>query len=116
MSRPQPVAPMLAFTRAVRPSGPSWAWELKWDGVRAIATVADGEIELFNRRLQVVTHRYPELVQADALAGRKLVLDGEIVATEENTGRPSFQRLQARMHLDNRRQIAELSAAVPTSF
>jgi bifunctional non-homologous end joining protein LigD len=88
---------------------------MKWDGVRAIATVANGEIELFNRRLLPVTYRYPELVQADALAGRRLVLDGEIVATDEE-GRPSFQLLQSRMHLDNRRQIAELSATVPASF
>src|SRR3954469_25945243 len=107
MARPQPVAPMLAFTRAVRPSGPNWGWELKWDGVRAIATVADGEIELFNRRVLPVTHRYPELLHAEAFGRHSLVLDGEIVATEPDTGRPSFQLLEARMHVDNRRQIAE---------
>ncbi|HEY1741194.1 MAG TPA: non-homologous end-joining DNA ligase [Acidimicrobiia bacterium] len=106
---------MLAFNRAVKPSGPAWAWEMKWDGVRAIATVANGEIELFNRRLLPVTHRYPELVHSDPLHDRRLVLDGEIVATDDD-GRPSFQLLQSRMHLDNRRQIAELSATVPASF
>src|SRR4051794_1399051 len=114
MARPQPVAPMLAVTRA-RPSGPAWAWEMKWDGVRAIATYGDGEVELFNRRVLPVTHRYPELVRGDALGEHSLVLDGEIVATDDS-GRPSFQRLQARMHLDDRRQIAELTASVPASF
>ncbi len=107
---------MLAFARAIRPSGPAWAWELKWDGVRAVATVAGGEIELFNRRLLPVTHRYPELVHGAAFGTRRLVLDGEIVATEPDTGRPSFQLLQSRMHLDNRRQIDELAASVPASY
>ncbi len=115
MARPQAIPPMLAFARDVRPSGPGWAWELKWDGVRAIATVANGQIELFNRRLLPVTHRYPELVNGDAFGRHRLVVDGEIVATDDE-GLPSFQRLQSRMHLDNRRQIAELSAQFPTSF
>src|SRR3954468_4423126 len=116
MARPQPVAPMLAITRPARPSGAAWAWEMKWDGVRAIATYADGEIELFNRRMLPVTHRYPELLHADSLADHTLVLDGEIGPAEPDPGRPIFQRLQARMHLDDRRQIAELAASVPTSF
>ena len=106
---------MLAFARDLRPSGPGWAWELKWDGVRAIATVADSQIELFNRRLLPVTHRYPELLEGDAFGRHRIVLDGEIIATDD-AGLPSFQRLQARMHLDNRRQIAELTATVPAAF
>jgi bifunctional non-homologous end joining protein LigD len=109
---------MLASTRPTPPSGAQWGWEMKWDGVRAIATLHDGEIEVFNRRVLPVTHRYPELLHAadTGIGAHSLVLDGEIVATDEDTGRPSFQRLQARMHLDDRRQIAELASTVPTSF
>src|SRR3954451_7657864 len=114
--RPSPMAPMLAVTRPPKPSGDAGPWGMKWDGVRAIATCADGEIELFNRRVLPVTHRYPELVHADAFGDQALVVDGEIVAVEEHSSRPSFQRLQARMHLDDRRQIAELVSSVPASF
>ncbi len=107
---------MLAVTRPVAPSGDRWGWELKWDGVRAMATVHDGIVELFNRRVLPVTHRYPELLQGDALRGQSLLLDGEIVATEHDTGRPNFHLLQARMHLEDRQEIADLASQAAVSF
>jgi bifunctional non-homologous end joining protein LigD len=76
-----------------------WAYEIKWDGVRAVAYVAGGGVRLESRNLNDVTARYPEVGGvAGALGGRDVVLDGEIVAFDER-GRPSFERLQGRMHL-----------------
>jgi bifunctional non-homologous end joining protein LigD len=68
-----------------------WVFELKWDGVRCVAST----IELRSRRGNDMTARYPELAGLELPDG--LVLDGEIVAMDES-GRPSFGRLQRRMN------------------
>src|SRR5947207_11927505 len=83
---PRHVAPMLALLSANLPSdGKNWAFEYKWDGVRALA-YCDGRAEwtLESRNRLDITRRYPELLALrDALAGRSAVLDGEIVALDD---------------------------------
>src|SRR5919199_6013120 len=98
-SMPEHVVPMLAKLSKLPSEDGGWAYEIKWDGVRAIAYVGGGEVRLESRNLNDVTPRYPEVGGlAGALGGREAVLDGEIVAFDER-GRPSFERLQGRMHL-----------------
>jgi bifunctional non-homologous end joining protein LigD len=93
------------------PTGDGWAFELKWDGVRTIVDVGRGKVRLFSRSANNVTATYPELHQLpDLLAGRKAILDGEIVALDD-VGVPSFERLHVRMHV--RQPSHELVAAVP---
>jgi bifunctional non-homologous end joining protein LigD len=75
-----------------------WLYELKLDGVRIIADKRGEEVALWSRRGSAVTASYPEVVRAvRALAPRRVLLDGEIVAFDER-GRPSFSRLGRRMH------------------
>jgi len=75
-----------------------WAVEVKWDGVRAIAYCKPGRVELHTRNLNEVTAQYPEVRRiARALGSHDAVLDGELVAFDEN-GNPSFERLQQRIH------------------
>ena len=96
---PERLEPMLATLGKLPPDDGRWAYELKWDGVRAIAFLDGGRLRLQARSGRDVTSRYPELRPlGEALAGREVVLDGEVVAFDE--GRPSFQKLQGRMHLD----------------
>jgi bifunctional non-homologous end joining protein LigD len=91
----------------------AWAFEMKWDGVRAVVYV-DGVVRVLTRNDREVAATYPELGGlADALSGRPLVLDGEIVALDE-AGRPSFGQLQARMHVQ--RPSTALLAQVPVSL
>ena len=87
---------MLATAADVLPRGDGWAYEFKWDGVRALVDVSDRGVRLFSRRGNEITTAYPELVGHAAGAGDAL-LDGEIVAFVD--GRPSFEALQARMHV-----------------
>jgi len=97
---PEDVAPMLA-TLAELPADPDrWAFELKWDGVRCLARWDGARLTLQSRAGNGITATYPELAGiARALAGTPpLLLDGEIVALDAQ-GRPSFRRLQRRMHL-----------------
>lgn len=98
---PSGLRPMLA-TIGKLPGDPGWSYEIKWDGVRAIAYVRGTSVKLESRNLKDFTPRYPELVGdgavPPALAKREVVLDGEVVGFDEQ-GRVSFGALQHRMHL-----------------
>jgi bifunctional non-homologous end joining protein LigD len=107
--------PMLA-TPGTLPRGDGWAFEVKWDGVRALVRVRDSTIQITGRNGRDVTHRYPELqAVVDALDGTDALFDGEIVACDED-GLPSFERLQERMHVDDHTAIARLVREVPVVY
>ena len=101
---PQPFKPMLAESAKAPFDRAGWLFEVKWDGVRALAFLRrEGpaqDIVLYGRSLRRLNAQFPEIV--DALAGldvQSAVLDGEIFAPDDN-GRPSFHRLQQRLHLN----------------
>jgi bifunctional non-homologous end joining protein LigD len=80
------------------PPGSGWLFEIKWDGVRVLATRTGGRVRLHMRSGIDVTARYPEVATAFArVAGGDLAMDGEIVALD-GAGRPSFALLAERMH------------------
>ena len=114
---PAELAPMLASPGKLPRSGTDqWAYELKWDGIRALATVADGTVRLSSRTGRDITSAYPELRPVGLVTrGLSAVLDGEIVALDE-TGRPSFGRLQRRMNLQDPAQVAALVGVVPVRY
>ena len=95
---------------------PQWAYEIKWDGVRAIGYAQGGRLRLESRNGRDITSQYPEVRGiAEELGAREAILDGEIVAFDDD-GRPSFQRLQRRMHVANERQVARLAREAPVSY
>jgi bifunctional non-homologous end joining protein LigD len=95
---PENVVPMLARLSKLPRDDGRWAVEVKWDGVRAIAYCRPGRVELQTRNLNDVSAQYPEVRRISrALGSHEAVLDGEIVAFDED-GRPSFERLQQRIH------------------
>jgi bifunctional non-homologous end joining protein LigD len=107
---------MLATLVPAPPGGPGWAWELKWDGIRALALAQDGALRLWTRNGNEVTPRYPELAPlGGALDGHDAFLDGEIV-TFDDDGRPSFERLQSRMHVTGAPDIERLGREVPVVY
>ena len=110
-ARVQPL--MLATLQEPPFSGPEWIFEIKYDGVRVLAERNGHSIELYGRNGTQITNRYPELREAlKKLPVEHFVIDGEIVAIDER-GQPSFQRLQARMHLTSARDIHLAMAAAP---
>jgi bifunctional non-homologous end joining protein LigD len=104
---------MLATAVSSLPSGDGWAYEFKWDGVRALIDVTDRGVRLHSRAGNDVTGGYPELVAQAGGVGDAL-LDGEIVAFDG--GRPSFERLQQRMHVRGKADLARLAEQVPVTF
>jgi bifunctional non-homologous end joining protein LigD len=109
--------PMLAtLARTESPLDPAeWAFEMKWDGVRALADVHDGTVRLRSRNGNDLTAQYPELAALADHVGVDAVLDGEIVALDER-GRPDFGLLQQRMGLTNRREVEAAMRATPVRY
>ncbi len=104
---------MLAALADRPPSGRDWLFEIKYDGVRALAARDRDAVTLYGRNGQIITGRYPELAAPlRALPVDRFIIDGEIVALDAH-GKPSFQRLQARMHIAKPRDIERAAAAVP---
>jgi bifunctional non-homologous end joining protein LigD len=111
------IAPMLARSSKALPSDErGWAFELKWDGVRALVYLESGELTIVSRTGRDVTSVYPELQGLlAAMHRREAVLDGEIVALDER-GQPSFAALQARMNLTDAARIRRMARESPVAF
>ncbi|MEW9553455.1 non-homologous end-joining DNA ligase [Nonomuraea sp. NPDC050783] len=88
---------MLAVPGALPSDRESYGLEVKWDGIRAVVHLGDGGPRVTGRHGVDYTRRYPEI---SGFGVKNAVLDGEIVALDAR-GRPSFVRLQHRMHLSD---------------
>jgi bifunctional non-homologous end joining protein LigD len=96
---PRNIVPMLAKLTKLPSPDNEYAFEIKWDGIRAIIYCDQGRTTLQSRNLLDLTYQYPELHPVcEQLRARSAVLDGEIVALTDK-GVPSFELLQNRMHL-----------------
>jgi DNA ligase D-like protein (predicted ligase) len=87
------IEPMLLLKTDALPEGDKWLYELKLDGYRAMAFKRDGKIHLRSRNDNDFSVRYPRIVKALAKLPDNTVIDGEIVAFDQD-GRPSFNALQ----------------------
>ena len=113
---PTTLKPMLATAGVLPVDSTPWAFEIKWDGVRAILFVEGGRVRAQSRNDLDVTSAFPELADIGKFLGMTTcVLDGEIVALGED-GRPSFARLQHRMHVSNQREAHRRAASDPITF
>jgi len=107
---------MLAET-AERPfSREGWLFEPKLDGYRVLTARAGSGTRLLTRNGNDCAAAFPEVVRAlAALPFDRLVLDGEVVALDE-TGRPSFQRLQTRSRLSRPIDIRHATVTNPVTY
>ncbi len=113
---PERLVPMPASAGRLPAEEEEWGFEIKWDGVRAIAYWQPKLLRIESRNLNDVSARYPELrALGPQLGSREAVLDGEIVAFDEQ-GRPSFERLQRRMHVSSSSIIRGLADEAPVSY
>jgi bifunctional non-homologous end joining protein LigD len=113
---PGSVKPMLAVSGELPADSADWAFEIKWDGVRAILFVEGGRVRAQSRNDLDVTVSFPELADIGKYLGMTTcIIDGEIVALGED-GRPSFSRLQQRMHVANQREAKRRSLSDPVTF
>ena len=91
------IKPMLARLTRHPFDSPNHIFELKWDGIRALAFIEGGRVRLQGRNLKDITPSFPELARlARSVRSDQTVLDGELVCFDRN-GRPSFPRMQERL-------------------
>ncbi len=113
---PENVVPMLARLSNLPGDDGKWAVEVKWDGVRAIAYCQPGRLQLQTRNLNDVTAQYPEVRRLSRqLGSRDAVLDGELVAFDED-GKPSFERLQQRIHNTDKNVVRRRMKTYPLVY
>src|SRR5216684_9332020 len=114
---PQKIDPMLAklVTKLPTPDD-AWGFEFKWDGVRAVSFVEGGRVRLQSRTGEDITPRYPEIhPMGRALGSREVILDGEMVALDDE-GRPSFEQIQQRMGLTSENDVRRKMKTVPVIY
>ena len=113
---PDKLAPMLARPGELPRDEGKWGFEVKWDGIRTVAFLDHGHITLQGRNFTDFTPRYPEVRDlARELGVRRVILDGEVVAFDSE-GRPSFERLQTRMHLASDSAVRRRIKDTPVSY
>jgi bifunctional non-homologous end joining protein LigD len=124
---PRGLRPMLATAGPLPAGQPGWAFEMKWDGLRAISYVTGDGFRLVSRTGRDITHAYPELAglaaAVRAAGAERAVLDGEIVALAPAPGaaagaarRPSFEALQQRMNISSADDVRLLAGRVPVTY
>ncbi|NOZ59738.1 MAG: DNA ligase [Euryarchaeota archaeon] len=106
------IKPMLAKTARKPFSSPEWIFEVKWDGIRAIAYVEDS-LSVKSRRGNELLHAFPELSELKELVRGKAILDGEVVVLRG--GRPDFQLAIERLNAPEER-ISYLARRFPASY
>jgi bifunctional non-homologous end joining protein LigD len=107
---------MKAVTAELPVDERGWAFEIKWDGMRILTIIRPEQVTLLTSNGIDATVRYPELTAlADVLEGHTVVLDGEVVAFDEH-GRPSFGRLQTRMHVTGAAEVRRRAEEVPITY
>jgi bifunctional non-homologous end joining protein LigD len=112
----KPPPPMLATLVKEPFSAEGWLYELKYDGVRALASIESGALLLVGRKGRDETARYPELGAIPrGIKARQAILDGEIVVVDER-GLTSFERLQSRVNLSRPADIERAARERTTVF
>jgi bifunctional non-homologous end joining protein LigD len=113
---PTSARPMLASLGTLPRHDAEWAFEIKWDGVRAITSIDGGRIHMESRNGKDLTPSFPEFGRlGEQFGARPCVLDGEIVVMGQE-GVPDFGRLQHRLHSTNASAIRKLEAEHPATY
>ncbi len=105
--------PMLADMSKELPTGPQFAYEIKWDGIRALIHLEEDSVKIISRSGRDITSAFPELCDArlcfDVHSG---IFDGEIVVLDPE-GRPVFSKVISRMHTKGKEAILLKSKTLP---
>jgi bifunctional non-homologous end joining protein LigD len=113
---PAAMEPMLATAGLLPDDDGGWAYEFKWDGMRALVWVDGGRPRVVTRNGNDVTKSFPELQGlGSSLGHHQVLLDGELIVLGEG-GVPSFSKLQHRIHATSPASVRKAASADPVSF
>ena len=96
---PQRIEPMLAVAASEPFDSPDKQFEIKWDGIRAIASVEDGQVRILTRGMKDISDAFPDFAAElrKSLRHDGVVLDGELIAMDDE-GVPRLHRVMERWH------------------
>jgi bifunctional non-homologous end joining protein LigD len=112
---PDRLRPMLPMPAAAPFDSSEYAFEVTWDGVRALASVDRGQVRLWGRDLRDLTGRYPEVQALAAMGPSETIVDGELIVTDPE-GRPDRGALDARQQSTRPEAIARVAARHPVTY
>lgn len=107
------IEPMLSQSRKTPPKSGDFLYEVKWDGIRAIITLDEGQMMIRSRSQRDITHLFPELIIPEqAFRAASAVFDAEIVCLEED-GRPNFRKVINRIQQRGEKSVERARAKHP---
>jgi len=94
-----PVKPMSPIYQDQLPKGSDMGYQLKWDGVRSLAALSNGQVMLYSKNMLTQNAAFPEIVSVlqSQFPQSSLLLDGELVMFDTDKQRPDFKRIQQRV-------------------
>lgn len=104
--------PMMARPAKKPFDDPDWVFEVKWDGIRAIAYVNE-EVSLQSRNENELIDKFPELRELSELTS-DVVLDGEIIVLKD--GKPDFNSVLRRSQASKVQDIQLLASSTPVTY
>ena len=107
------VEPMLARPASKPPESDDYIYEVKWDGLRALISLDEGQVRIYGRNRMDLTKQFPELLIPErAFRATSALFDGEIVCLEAD-GKPNFRNVIHRMQQKTDAAIQRASAKYP---
>src|SRR5438046_2191349 len=112
---PDRLRPMLPMAAAAPFDSADYAFDVAWDGVRALASVDRGRVGIWGRTLLDLTGRYPEVQVLADLLPPETIVDGELIVTDPE-GRPDAVALARRQQAAGPEAVARAAAAHPATY
>ena len=107
------IEPMLSENTEMLPKGDNYIYEVKWDGIRALISLEDGQVRIRTRNQNDVTKQFPELLSADkAFRATCGLFDAEIVSLNKQ-GKPDFRKVINRLQTSGDTNIQKASKTSP---
>ena len=107
------IEPMLSESVSKIPSKDFYNFEVKWDGIRALVYLEDGQVKIFSRNKNEITKQFPELLVSDkAFRATCGLFDAEIVCLDKE-GKPEFKNVIKRLMSNGDMAIQKLSKTNP---
>jgi bifunctional non-homologous end joining protein LigD len=108
-----PISPMLAESRNTVFDAPDYLYEVKWDGIRALISLDEGQLTIRSRSQRIITPRFPEMNIPDrAFRATSALFDAEIICPDES-GKPVFEHVIRRLQQTSESAITRLSGKYP---
>jgi DNA ligase D-like protein (predicted ligase) len=109
-----PIEPMLAHSRSEPPDSSDYLYEVKWDGIRAMIALDEGQLTIRSRSQRDITRLFPELLIPDeAFRAASALFDAEIVCLDRD-GKPVFEHCVQRLHPTTEAGIERARARHPS--